>query len=53
MLTRCASITDEETAPVREYYAGTTGVTAIDGDQNKDRVAEAIRRELQPADAEG
>ena len=25
---------------MREYYAGTTGVIAIDGDQPKDRVAE-------------
>jgi adenylate kinase len=43
----------DETAPVREYYAATTGVTAIDGDQPMGAVAEAIRRELQPADAEG
>jgi adenylate kinase family enzyme len=43
----------EETAPVREHYAATTGVTAIDGDQPIDAVTEAIRRELEPADAEG
>ena len=52
-IARRLAVYDEETAPVREYYAGTTGVTAIDGNQPKDRVAEAIRRELQPADAEG
>lgn len=43
----------EETAPVREHYAATAGVTAIDGNQPIDAVTQAIRRELQPADAEG
>jgi adenylate kinase len=52
-IARRLAVYEEETAPVRKYYAGTTGVTAIDGDQPMDRVAEAIRRELQPADAEG
>jgi adenylate kinase len=52
-IARRLAVYGEETAPVREYYAGTTGVTAIDGDQPMDEVAKAIRRELQPADAEG
>lgn len=43
----------EETAPVREHYAGATGVSAIDGDQPMDEVAAAIRRELATVDAEG
>ena len=52
-ITRRLAVYAEETAPVREHYAATSGVTAIDGDQPMDAVAEAIRRELQPADAEG
>jgi adenylate kinase len=52
-IARRLAVYGEETAPVREYYAGTTGVSAIDGDQPMDEVAQAIRRELQPADAEG
>ena len=52
-ITRRLAVYAEETAPVREYYAATVGVTAIDGDQPIDAVTEAIRRELQPADAEG
>lgn len=52
-IARRLAVYSEETAPVREHYAATTGVTAIDGDQTIDAVSEAIRRELQPADAEG
>jgi adenylate kinase len=52
-ITRRLAVYAEETAPVREHYAATVGVTAIDGDQPIDAVTEAIRRELQPADAEG
>lgn len=52
-IARRLTVYGEETAPVREHYAATTGVTAIDGDQPIDAVTEAIRRELQPADAEG
>ena len=52
-ITRRLAVYAEETAPVREHYAATVGVTAIDGDQPIDAVMEAIRRELQPADAEG
>lgn len=52
-ITRRLAVYAEETAPVREYYAGTTGVTAVDGEQPMDAVAEAIRRELQTTDAEG
>ena len=52
-IARRLAVYAEETAPVREHYAATTGVTAIDGDQPIDAVTEAIRRELQPADAEG
>lgn len=52
-IARRLTVYDEETAPVREHYAATTGVTAIDGDQPIDAVSEAIRRELEPADAEG
>ena len=47
---RRLAVYSEETAPVREYYAATTGVTAVDGDQPMDAVAEAIRRELLPVD---
>lgn len=49
-ISRRLAVYREETAPVREYYAGTTGVTAIDGDQPMDDVAAAIRRELAPVD---
>ena len=57
-ITRRLAVYAEETAPVREHYlsspgAATVGVTAVDGDQPIDAVTEAIRRELQPADAEG
>jgi adenylate kinase len=52
-ITRRLAVYAEETAPVREHYSATVGVTAIDGDQPIDAVTEAIRRELQPADAEG
>jgi adenylate kinase len=52
-ITRRLAVYAEETAPVREHYSATVGVTAIDGDQPIDAVMEAIRRELQPADAEG
>jgi adenylate kinase len=52
-IARRLAVYAEETAPVREHYAATTGVTAIDGDQPIDAVTEAIRRELEPADAEG
>ena len=52
-ITRRLAVYGEETAPVREHYSATVGVTAIDGDQPIDAVTEAIRRELQPADAEG
>jgi adenylate kinase len=52
-IARRLAVYGEETAPVREHYAATTGVTAIDGDQPIDAVTEAIRRELEPADAEG
>jgi adenylate kinase len=52
-IARRLTVYREETAPVREHYAATTGVTAIDGDQPIDAVTEAIRRELEPADAEG
>ena len=52
-IARRLAVYAEETAPVREHYAATTGVTAIDGEQPIDAVTEAIRRELQPADAEG
>ncbi|CAN5775363.1 adenylate kinase [soil metagenome] len=52
-IARRLTVYDEETAPVREHYAARTGVTAIDGDQPIDAVIEAIRRELEPADAEG
>jgi len=52
-IARRLAVYREETAPVREYYAGTTGVTGIDGDQPMDEVAATIRRELAPADAEG
>jgi len=52
-IARRLTVYGEETAPVREHYAATTGVTAIDGDQPIDAVTEAIRHELQAADAEG
>jgi adenylate kinase len=52
-IARRLAVYGEETAPVREHYAATTGVTAIDGDQSIDAVTRAIRRELQPADTEG
>jgi len=52
-IARRLAVYDEETAPVRGHYAATVGVTAIDGDQPIDAVTEAIRRELEPADAEG
>ena len=52
-IARRLAVYREETAPVREYYAGTTGVTAIDGDQPMDEVAETIRRQLATADTEG
>lgn len=52
-IARRLAVYGEETAPVREHYAATTGVTAIDGDQSIDAVTRAIRSELQPADTEG
>lgn len=45
-IARRLAVYRDETAPVREHYAGSTGVTAIDGDQSMDEVAASIRREL-------
>lgn len=52
-IARRLAVYRDETAPVREYYATSPGVTGIDGARPMDEVAAAIRRELEPDGTEG
>jgi adenylate kinase len=52
-IARRLAVYRDETAPVREYYSASPGVTGVDGARPMDEVAAAIRRELEPNGTEG